>query len=531
MSTLILMIWAGLFAVSLAGCGDPEVPTESGSSIALPKGLDPRKLPSGVTAMATIPELDVEITLAMNDEQAIGSFPSLPAGKYTVIVSFSSDGFLLAESKQQVDYRGASQIIDFSSTEYDFPDNDGDKYSNLTELSLSTPTNPAEKTDKPQLRRVFITSSQGTANLSTWTDAGGKLGVLAGDTICQAKADSAALNGTFRAWLSDDNNDAYCRIAGLSGKKGSETCNTDGFNSGVYVRTDELPFAWSLKELVDGKLLSAIQLDERAKNYSERELSVWTATDQDGTLNESANGSDSSCNNWTSDDSNVFSVSGRGNETIYRWTSSTSTRCDEERASLYCFQVSPGNPPASPDNPVLPEYKIKHAKKVFFTSSSGTGDLSGWEQAGGQSGVLAGKQICETLARKANFKNADKFFPWLSDSTAAAVDRLQGEGPWARPDGMVIAMTKEGLLDGSILTSITQTEQEVYDSGEAWTGSSPSGNCKDCASMTCNNWSSASPDQSGMFGLIHATNSKWTDRGGGAEDCSKVRHLYCFEGE
>jgi hypothetical protein len=513
-----LIICAGIFAINLSGCDAvTEEPVDSGSSIALPKGLDPRKLPSAVTAMAIIPELGMEISLAMDNEKAIGSFQVLPAGKYTVIVRFSSSGFTLAQTEQQVDYRGSSQIIDFSDTEYEYPDDDGDRYSNLTELLIEK--NPAEKSDKPVPRRVFITSVEGPADLSKWSDAGGKRGIQAADNICQARADSAGLNASFRAWLSDDNNDAYCRVAGLSGKKGSDTCNTDGFNSGPYVRTDDFPFAKSLNELVDGKVLSAIQFDEAMQDLTRASLSVWTAASPDGTLNKSDDSN--SCDNWTSDDSNKTSVNGKGHKTVLRWTSAQVTRCGDS-SSLYCFQVSQGDS-------VLPLFKLKDSKMVFVSSSTGSGDLSSWADANGQSGFLAGEQICQTLASKAGLKNAEKFTPWLSDSTDVAVNRLQGEGPWARSDGMVIATTKADLLDGFIITSIVQTEQGNYISDDAWTGTSPSGRCKDCALMTCDNWSSASPNQSAIVGSTHDTNNEWTDTGT-TRACGRERHLFCFEG-
>ena len=519
-SAILWVISAGLFAASLASCGvEPEVsPSEPGSSIALPEGLDPRKLTSGVTAMAIIPELGVEITLAMNNEKAIGLFPTLPAGKYTVIVRFSSNGFILAQSEQHVDYRGSSQIIDFSGVEYEYPDDDGDKYSNLTELLIQK--NPAEKSDKPIPRRVFITSAEGVADLSKWNDAGGKLGVLAADAICQARADSAGLKAAFRAWLSDDNDDAYCRVAGLSGKKGSETCNTDSYDSGPYVRTDDFPFAWSLEQLVSGQVLSAIQFDEAMQDLTKASLSVWTATAPDGTLNKS--GESNSCDNWTSGSSNKTSINGKGHKSVLTWTSAQVTRCGDS-SSLYCFQVSPGDS-------VLPLFKRADAKNVFVTSSKGSGDLSSWADANGQSGFLAGEQICQTLASKAGFKNADRFTPWLSDSTDVAVNRLQSEGPWARPDGMVIATAKADLLDGNLSTSIVQTEQGHYISDDVWTGTNPSGRCKDCVLMTCDNWVSGSPDQSAVLGSTHDTNNEWTDTGT-TRACNRERRLYCFEGE
>jgi hypothetical protein len=516
---MILAIWVGLFAASLAGCGvEPEIsPSESGSSIALPKGLDPRKLPSGVTAMAIIPELGAKVTLVMNNEKAIGSFSALPAGKYTVIVRFSSNGFILAQSEQHIDYHGSSQIIDFSGVEYEYPDDDGDKYSNLTELLMQK--NPAEKSDKPVPRRVFITSVEGPADLSKWSDAGGKQGILAGDAICQARADSAGLNATFRAWLSDDNNDAYCRVAGLSGKKGSETCKTESVDSGLYVRTDDFPFAKSLGQLIEGEVLSAIQFDEAAQDLTRVSLSVWTGTAPDGALNTSSESN--RCDNWASDDSNKTIVNGKGHKTALRWTSAQVTRCGDS-SSLYCFQVSTGDS-------VDPLFKLKNAKKVFVTSSTGSGDLSSWASANGQSGVLAGEQICQTLASKAGFKNADRFSPWLSDSTDVAINRLQGEGPWARPDGLVIATDKADLLDGNLMTSIVQTEQGNYISDDVWTGTNPSGRCKDCVLMTCDNWISASPDQSAILGRTHDTNNEWTDTGI-TRACDKERRLYCFEG-
>ncbi len=49
--------------------------------------------------------------------------------------------------------------------------------------------------------QVFVTSVKGSGDLSTWPDANGKTGIEAGDAICQARAQTAGLSGTFIAWL------------------------------------------------------------------------------------------------------------------------------------------------------------------------------------------------------------------------------------------------------------------------------------------------------------------------------------------
>src|SRR5690348_6773919 len=41
----------------------------------------------------------------------------------------------------------------------------------------------------PNLRYAFVTSTSGSGNLQSWgTDAGGQVGLQAGDAICQARA-------------------------------------------------------------------------------------------------------------------------------------------------------------------------------------------------------------------------------------------------------------------------------------------------------------------------------------------------------
>src|SRR5262249_13959608 len=70
-----------------------------------------------------------------------------------------------------------------------------------------------------RLRYAFVTSTTGNGNLATWAGAGANTGLAAADAICQARAAAGGMTGTFVAWMSDSNNDAYCRVHGLTGKK------------------------------------------------------------------------------------------------------------------------------------------------------------------------------------------------------------------------------------------------------------------------------------------------------------------------
>ena len=68
----------------------------------------------------------------------------------------------------------------------------------------------------------------------------------------QGEGAAAGLKGTFVAWLSDDNDDAYCRIHLLTGKK-SANCGKAVLpvNAGPWLRTDGFPFADRIDKLVE----------------------------------------------------------------------------------------------------------------------------------------------------------------------------------------------------------------------------------------------------------------------------------------
>ena len=106
----------------------------------------------------------------------------------------------------------------------------------------------------PGVVQVFRTSS------TYQPDFGGLAG---GDAICQERAEEVGLNGTWTAWLSDDNTDARGRIP-----------------DGRYELVNGTVIADNKADLTDGELKAAIILNQFG---APDEDDVWTGTQPDGT--------------------------------------------------------------------------------------------------------------------------------------------------------------------------------------------------------------------------------------------------------
>ena len=155
---------------------------------------------------------------------------------------------------------GNTGDVTFAQSEYESNDDDIDEFSNLAEALARNIPSPCNMEDKPKPNIVFVTSATGNGNLNSWTEANGKSGLEAGDTICQNLAVNAEREGTFRAWLSDKDNDAYCRIHELSGKK-SNFCGQSSLpaNAGPWVMRNSsvtmLPFSKRIDLLTADNLI------------------------------------------------------------------------------------------------------------------------------------------------------------------------------------------------------------------------------------------------------------------------------------
>lgn len=361
------------------------------------------------------------------------------------------------------------------------------------------------------LLKMFVTSATGTGALFNWVIDGWyptQGNIEAGDEICQHLATTAGLNGTFKAWLSDDTTDAYCHIHNLTGQKDTN-CGEDTLpaTAGPWMRTDGQPFGEKIDQALNPnyKVYTPPQYDELGNK-------IATGYSFTGTTSEGKN-ADNHCNRWTGEDGD--GRVGRINVTSGEWIGGAGLEACNSQQHLYCFQVVQGRDLPSFDSP---------GKIVFVTSVSGTGDLHGWPQSDGESGLLAGDSICNLIAHDdAHLEGT--FVAWLSSSTTDAKDRITSDGPWVRMDGVVVAENKAQLISGTLNAPINQDEFENYlDTSEVWTGTYENGvKIVD----TCNDWTDGSDTLNSWGGRNTAINDAWTQAA--FSSCDQIKHIYCFE--
>jgi hypothetical protein len=170
-------------------------------------------------------------------------------------------------------------------------------------------------------KRVFVTSVQGTGNLTSWTDYSGiATGVAAGDQICQNRAAAAGLAnaGNYKAWLSDTSTDAIDHVtAGAS-------------SDGPFYRLDDVKIAENKGTLKIAPLFTAIAVNEYGA-YITGDLWVWSGTDDTGIKHANR------CTDWASNASGDHGRIGEAPTASTYWTNFTNTTCDNS-AALYCFE-------------------------------------------------------------------------------------------------------------------------------------------------------------------------------------------------
>lgn len=364
----------------------------------------------------------------------------------------------------------------------------------------------------PPLLKVFVTSAAGKGNLADWSVNGWKptkTGIAAGDEICQKLARDAGFRGNFNAALSDDNTDVYCHLQNLSGKKGAN-CGQPALPAaaGPWVLTDakRSPFAEGIEKMFDQDpiIYMPLRYNERGNRFPQ-DVEYYTGSQYNGTVV-------FHCQNWTFAGRDTGAV---GMSAFTSWPFYENGWCSPDR-HLVCFQTGVG----SPLPPIVdPDH---HAKKVFLTSISGSGDLGSWQEAGGKTGLSAGDAICQKLAGDAGLSGT--FKTWLSDGNQDAKGRFVSDGPWIRPDNVRIADNKNDLTDGILHSSIHLAENGKYYGMQPWTGTKADGTK---GASHCNGWTSADPAVRGIRGGASAANAMWSN----AKDdkCSERASLYCFE--
>jgi hypothetical protein len=352
----------------------------------------------------------------------------------------------------------------------------------------------------------------GTGVLSTWADAGGLTGLAAADAVCQTRANAVGLAGTFRAWISDNTDDAYCRIHNLGGKKAANCgqATLPAF-AGPWMRMDGFPFGAGITEMLDdGEVYAPVRYDELGNTVPD--AFYFTSTNSDGELDTL---SPSACNDWTS----AVPATAWGGNTDYTtdmWSLRAGHSCGLSNR-LLCMQAGPG--------PALPAF-AQAGRAAFITSTAGNGNLSSWPGAGGHTGLAAGDAVCQARASEAGLPNADRFRAWLSSSASNAIDRISSDGPWVRLDGVRVASSRLDLTDGQLFSSINLTQTGYYlGNYGVWTGTDATGVG---SASNCSDWTSDRDASLGTRGVADSAGNDWSS--GDSATCNNaIFRLYCLE--
>ena len=159
-------------------------------------------------------------------------------------------------------------------------------------------------------------------------------------------------------------------------------------------------------------------------------------------------------------------------------------------------------------------------KLVFLSAERWNGNLGG----------LAGADA-KCASEAAASGKTGTFKAWLSTATVSASSRLVHSNlPYARPDGIRVAMNWDDLTDGTLLNPIIVTASGLtitssQDFG-AWTNTSTSGGTY--SGSDCQGWT-ATPQFGAMVhgSELGAVDRFWTQDA--QASCTTYRRLYCFE--
>ena len=319
---------------------------------------------------------------------------------------------------------------------------------------------------------VFATS---TAQLPTTFGSD-----LAGaDALCAARANAAALPGTFVAFLSTSMINAGDRLAGARG----------------WVRPDGRPFADQVDDLVNGTIVFPPRLDEAGNDLGGAH--VVSGTQGGGTAS-------TSCSDY-SDPAGMIRF-GSTDGTYEAWFTRGFDPCNQP-ARIYCFGTSLARPVT-----ITPEI----GRRAFVTV--------GTFAPGG--GVAAADALCASEAQAAGLSGT--FQALLETSTAGAASRFSLSGAtWVRLDGVPIVDSPAQLATGILNTSLSVTAAGAHlDGAVTFTGATTN----DLASPqpapdTCSDWTTSSGSTSlgnTFYGYEAAVS--WS-----SGTCNAAYSLYCLE--
>jgi hypothetical protein len=331
--------------------------------------------------------------------------------------------------------------------------------------------------------KMFVTSTQQNAAFG---------GLAGADAICAARASSAGLSGTYRAFLSTSTVDARDRMV-LPGT----TTPARG-----WVRVDGQPFADQVSDMASGSTSRIYYPPKITELNTLIEDEAFTGS---GSLGLKVSGQ--MCGDWTA----TTGMGSSGNSADGdRWYYAESIPCGASYR-LYCFGVDYATqmlPPTAPSG----------AKHIFTSQASFTPVASALAQA---------DAYCNSEGQSA-FGNTHTFVALLATTNATAASRVAGStGTWVRPDGIVVFANATDLAAQKMQGAPDQYASGVFTSYPMWSGA-PDIRSTGTVQSTCNNWSigdatvgtAGSPSIAGAFFF-----NAWTDYFA----CSTANHLVCIE--
>jgi hypothetical protein len=300
------------------------------------------------------------------------------------------------------------------------------------------------------------------------------------DTECQRDANTANINGTYRAYVSTLSANAKDRIGLASG----------------WARMDGLPFANTADDIANGQIMAPVGFEADGTPVRSAEL-VMT-----GTLSGKYDSFSGNCDGLTNPGGNTGA--GIANATGQLWSyGQSSTDCAMSR--VYCFGI---DRIARAPTPIASAGRRAFLSAPFVLNS-------------GRDGADA---KCQSEAIAAGLGGT--FLALLATSTASASSRYDATAaPWVRLDGIPIATTAAEFLTNqpSIPLNLTTAGKYLGFAFLAWTGAD---NPQLVATSSCNDWTSTNIALSSMTANPDSPN-EWFR--GGATSCGFSGSVYCLE--
>lgn len=376
-----------------------------------------------------------------------------------------------------------------SSTTFDPPDTPWTTSTSTTSANTSTGTriDPGETGSTSAGERVdmgsppadaanyvFVSSSTLLPSADMQSDA---------DALCNELAGDAGLAGTYAAWVSAVGADAKDRL------------HANGVLAQGWVRTDGLPFANRVADIVTGAIWYPINLDETGAFVGS--VPVLTATNGSGEVS-------SRCMDWKNfTDTGEYKV-GWTDGTFERWTNQGKQRCDEA-ARVYCFGI---------DRVFDVSPETSFGRTAFLSDTTVAGDA----------GLEAFDAACQASADGAGLSGT--FLAAVATSSASALSRFDGStAPWLNGRGIPINDADVPLANALRLNTTVgfRADGSAIDA-LFWTGADAA--ATSATDHSCGNWSSVDEATQG-----------WVSRSAQSEDwfgtdtvpCNSPQHVLCME--